>query len=57
MSKAKYTALITEEANRLGFAFVGFAKAEKLETEAKHLENWLNQGMYGNFDLVLEITH
>ena len=47
MSKAKYTSLITQEANRLGFDFVGFAKAEKLETEAKRLEQWLNQGMHG----------
>jgi len=47
MSKAKNTTLITEEAKRLGFDFVGFAKAEKLEAEAKHLENWLNQGMHG----------
>jgi len=47
MSKAKYTSLITQEASRLGFDFVGFAKAEKLETEAKRLEQWLNQGMQG----------
>ena len=47
LSKAKYTALITEEANRLGFDFIGFAKAEKLESEAKKLEQWLNQGMHG----------
>ncbi len=47
MSKAKYTSLITQEANRLGFDFIGFAKAEKLEAEAKRLEQWLNQGMQG----------
>ena len=47
MSKAKYTTLITQEANRLGFDFVGFAKAERLDEEAKRLEKWLNQGMHG----------
>ena len=47
MSKAKYTSLITQEANRLGFDFIGFAKAEKLEAEAKKLEQWLNQDMHG----------
>ena len=47
MSKAKYTSLITQEANRLGFDFIGFAKAEKLDEEAKRLEQWLNQNMHG----------
>lgn len=47
MSKAKYTTLIRQEANRLGFDFVGFAKAERLDEEADRLEKWLNQGMHG----------
>ena len=47
MSKAKYTSLIKQEAYRLGFDFVGFARAERLDEEAKRLELWLNQGMHG----------
>ncbi len=47
MSKAKYTSLIKQEAHRLGFDFVGFAKAERLDEEAQKLERWLNQGMHG----------
>lgn len=48
MSKiASYTQLIREEAHRLGFEFVGFAKAEQMEPEARRLEAWLNQGMHG----------
>ncbi|MEM6319651.1 MAG: tRNA epoxyqueuosine(34) reductase QueG [Bacteroidota bacterium] len=47
MSKAKYTSLISQEANRLGFEFIGFAKAKKLDKEAIELEKWLNQGKHG----------
>ena len=47
MIKAKYTELIKAEAYRLGFDFVGIAKAVKLEEEAERLEQWLNQGMHG----------
>ncbi|HKK78228.1 MAG TPA: QueG-associated DUF1730 domain-containing protein [Phaeodactylibacter sp.] len=42
-----HTRLIREEAHRLGFEFVGFAKAEQMEPEARRLEAWLNQGMHG----------
>ncbi len=42
-----YTALIRAEALRLGFAFVGFAKAEHMGAEARRLEAWLHQGMHG----------
>lgn len=42
-----HTRLIREEARRLGFEFVGFAKAEQMEPEARRLEAWLNQGMHG----------
>ncbi|MEZ4933114.1 MAG: tRNA epoxyqueuosine(34) reductase QueG [Saprospiraceae bacterium] len=35
------------EASRLGFSFVGFAKARQLDTEARRLEQWLNQGYHG----------
>lgn len=43
----KNTLLLREEAHRLGFSFVGIAKAERLDTEAKRLEAWLNQGAHG----------
>ncbi len=39
--------LIQEEAYRLGFSFMGVAKADFLEPEAKRLEEWLNQGRQG----------
>ncbi len=38
---------IVEEAYRLGFQFVGVAKAGFMEEEARRLEEWLNQGMHG----------
>ena len=41
------TQLIRNEAQRLGFGHVGFAKAEHMDEEARHLEQWLNQGMHG----------
>jgi epoxyqueuosine reductase len=43
----KHSQLIKEEAYRLGFDFVGIAKAERMDEEAKRLEKWLNQGMHG----------
>ncbi len=39
--------MIREEAERLGFDFIGFAKAEQMQEEARRLEAWLNQGMHG----------
>ena len=42
-----YTKLIRDEATRLGFDFVGFARAERLDNEADHLEAWLNRGLHG----------
>lgn len=48
--KEKYCNLIRGEAQRLGFDFCGFAKAEFLEKEAPLLEKWLNQGMHGEMD-------
>ncbi len=43
----KHTAWIREEAFRLGFSFIGFAKAMYMEEEARRLEMWLQQGMHG----------
>jgi epoxyqueuosine reductase len=41
------TQLIRQEAQRLGFDFVGFAKAEEMTQEARRLETWLNGGKHG----------
>ncbi|NUO00364.1 MAG: tRNA epoxyqueuosine(34) reductase QueG [Saprospiraceae bacterium] len=41
------TRLIREEALRLGFSFVGMARAEQMDEEARRLETWLNQGKHG----------
>ncbi|MEQ1745998.1 MAG: tRNA epoxyqueuosine(34) reductase QueG [Saprospiraceae bacterium] len=43
----QHTDLIRAEAHRLGFAFVGFARAERLDEEARRLEAWLRQGAHG----------
>jgi len=61
--KTKYTHQIKTEASRLGFSFCGISKADYLEEEAPHLENWLNKNMHGdmhymenNFDKRLDPT-
>ena len=45
--KSTYKAAIIDEAHRLGFEFIGFAKAEKMEPETRRLEQWLNAGYHG----------
>ncbi|MCL5245736.1 tRNA epoxyqueuosine(34) reductase QueG [Cellulophaga sp. 20_2_10] len=47
VNKEKVTALLKEEAKRLGFLSCGVSKAEFLEEEAPRLENWLNKNMNG----------
>jgi epoxyqueuosine reductase len=47
ISKNHYSAFIKEKANQLGFDFCGIAKAEKLDEDAKRLEQWLQKGMQG----------
>ena len=47
MDVKKHSELIKNEAYRLGFDFVGIAKAERMDEEAKNLEKWLNQNMHG----------
>lgn len=42
-----YSDKIRKEAYRLGFGFVGIAKAEQMDEEARRLEAWLNQGLHG----------
>lgn len=44
---AKRTKRVREEALRLGFDACGFAKAGRLETEERRLEEWLSQGRHG----------
>jgi epoxyqueuosine reductase len=55
--------LIRAEAQRLGFDFVGFARAEQLQEPARQLETWLNQQAHGRmsymenyFDLRIDPT-
>ncbi len=45
--KSKHTALIKQEAKRLGFDYCGISKAEFLEEEAPRLEHWLKNNMQG----------
>lgn len=47
MTKSLHTRLIREEALRLGFSFVGMARAEQMDEEARRLEDWLNKDMHG----------
>ncbi len=61
--RLRHTDLIRAEAQRLGFGFVGFARAERLDEEARHLEQWLNAGAHGRmaymenyFDLRIDPT-
>ncbi|HEX5001612.1 MAG TPA: QueG-associated DUF1730 domain-containing protein, partial [Bacteroidia bacterium] len=42
-----YKTLITDEALRLGFSFVGISKAGYLDEEAPRLEKWLTGNMQG----------
>lgn len=60
---SEYAAQIRAEAQRLGFWAVGFAKAERLDDEARRLEAWLRQGAQGrmaymanHFDLRVDPT-
>jgi epoxyqueuosine reductase len=43
----RHADLIRAEAHRLGFEFVGFARAERLDEEARRLDAWLRQGAHG----------
>ena len=44
----KNTLLIKNMAKQLGFDYCGIAKAEKLNDDARRLEDWLKKGMHGN---------
>ncbi len=50
MNKQTYTQLIRNYALELGFDACGFAKAERLNTEAERLAQWLDEDRYGTMD-------
>jgi epoxyqueuosine reductase len=53
-NKEKYTLLIKQEAERLGFLSCGIAKAGFLEEEAPRFEEWLNQNHHGEMKYMEE---
>ncbi len=62
-TQQRHTDLIRAEAQRLGFEFVGFARAERLDDAARRLETWLGRGAHGrmaymenHFDLRVDPT-
>jgi len=42
-----HTRFLKQEARRLGFSFTGIARAERLDEEARRLEEWLAHGFHG----------
>lgn len=63
MSIVKHTQLIKQFSKQLGFDYCGIAKAERLDEDAKRLEQWLNKNMHGSmrymanhFDLRVDPT-
>lgn len=59
----QHSIFIKKLASRLGFDHCGIAKAQKLDEDARRLENWLNKGMHGEmkymenyFDLRIDPT-
>ena len=47
MNIQQRTHFIKSKAYELGFEFVGVAKAERMDEEARKLEEWLNRGFHG----------
>ena len=45
--ESQYTHFIKSTAHKLGFDYCGIARAEKLDKEAKYLEEWLKKGYHG----------
>ncbi|WP_315816613.1 epoxyqueuosine reductase [Paraflavitalea speifideaquila] len=43
----QHTTLIKTYAAQLGFDYCGIARAQRLDEDARRLENWLQQGMHG----------
>lgn len=50
MNKQEYTTQIRNYALQLGFDACGFAKAERLNTEAERLEQWLSEDKHGTMN-------
>lgn len=48
MNTAAHTQLIKQFSKQLGFDYCGIAKAERLDDDAKRLEQWLNKSMHGS---------
>lgn len=46
-ARDRYTHFLKQEAGRLGFSFVGISRAERLDEEARRLEEWLARGFHG----------
>lgn len=44
----EHTRLIKSFAAQLGFDYCGIARAQRLDADARRLENWLHQGMHGS---------
>ena len=47
LPKSQYTSFVKSTALDLGFNYCGISRAEKLEEEARYLEEWLNKGYHG----------
>ena len=45
--RAPHTHFLKQTAQRLGFSFTGIARAERLDEEARRLEEWLSMGYHG----------
>lgn len=63
IDRASYTTFVKTTAAALGFDFCGISKAQKLDNEARYLEEWLNRGYHGSmkymenyFDLRVDPT-
>ena len=48
LTKSDHTKCIKELTSQLGFDHCGIAKAERLDEDARRLEQWLNKGMHGS---------
>ena len=44
---SSFTEQIKQKSSEIGFHKIGIVRAEPLETERRHLENWLNQNYHG----------
>jgi len=44
----QHTSFIKQSATALGFDYCGIARAQKLDEDARRLENWLNKGFHGS---------